>query len=218
MALPLACLLSLLATGPAAAQSDPYNGRTFSRTPAEGPPGTIIHVSGTGCIYQGKPYDNAYVDLFNHSFSGPDVAYSIGSDGSWGGTFTVPLNTPFDTYTLSAYCQAADMQFTSGQLTFVVGYPPPPKPTATATPRHSPTPQPTHTPSPTPPVAVAVTPSPSPVSLTTRPAAPPPSNIGKPNTSPISRRGSILGPAFLIIAAVLVCAAVVRRVLVRHRR
>ena len=217
MALPLACLLSLLATGPAAAQTDPYNGRTFSRNPAIGPPGSVIHVSGTGCSYQGKPYDNADVMLISKPFEGPDDLYPIKADGSWQGDYTVPMNAPFGSYTLAAGCQAADMSFVVPSQPFTVGYPPSPKPTNTPRPTRPPAP-PTRAPSPTP--SAVATPSPNPVALATDlpTPTPSPSEFGRPSTAPISPRGSALGPTLLIIAAVLACAAVVRRVLVRRRR
>ena len=218
MALPLACLPMLALASTALAQSDPYNGRTFTRTPAVGPPGTVIHVSGTGCSYQGKPYDNAYVTLIGSTFNGPDDQYPIKADGTWLGDYTVPMNASFGDYKLTSNCQAADMVFVGPSQPFTVGYPPTPKPTVAAPPTHPPTPRPTHVSSPAPsPVA---TPSPNPVALATDlpTPTPSPSEFGRPSTAPISPRGSALGPTFLIIAAVLACAAVVRRVLVRRRR
>ena len=216
MALPLACLLSLLAST-ALAQSDPYNGRTFTRTPAVGPPGTVIHVSGTGCSYQGQPYQYAHAGLVRRGYSGPYLQYPIKADGSWSGDYVVPSGTPFGDYTLAADCQAADMVFVVPSQPFTVGYAPSPMSTATPRPTRPPTPRPTQTllASPSP----AATPSPSPVALATSVPAPTmPPELGKPSTVPISPRSSALGPTFLIIAAVLACAAVVRRVLVRRRR
>lgn len=131
-ALTLACLVLLVAAGSARAEHHSYENRTFERSPAEGLPGAVIQVWGTGCIENGKPYENASVWLVNRAFDAPLQRYAIRSDGTWGGDFTVPREAPPGDYRLDANCRADDMVFPIGYQDFRV-LDPSPAPTTTTT-------------------------------------------------------------------------------------
>lgn len=204
--------LGVFGAGTALAQSDPYNGRTFERSPSYGPPGTVISVSGTGCIENGQPYEKAIVRLARRA--SPDETpfdksqdYPIHPDGTWGGDFVVPQEAPRDDYKLGADCQAADMVFPGPETDFYVGdslpTTPSPTPIISASPASSPSPaKPTYKPSPSPersPSVIAATPSPSP--------SPSPQQTKSPQAAPASETGHHSAIPILVVAAALVIAA-----------
>lgn len=139
-ALALACLLALVGSGPARGEHHAYENGTFDRSPAEGFPGTVIQVSGTGCIENGTPYETASVWLYNSRFDAPLRHYPVRSNGTWGGEFAVPVESPPGDYQLEASCRADDMVFPIGYQSFRVLDPWPPTsapPTTSAAPTTS---------------------------------------------------------------------------------
>jgi hypothetical protein len=123
----------------AVAASAQYGNRTFERSPAEGPRGTVIRVSGTGCALDGQPFQYAYVRLARRSGEdgGPpydtNQKYPIGADGSWAGDFVVPQEAPPGNYSMTADCVADDMVLPAGESTFFVNSDPPIPPPSTTT-------------------------------------------------------------------------------------
>ena len=110
---------------------------TFERSPAEGPRGTVIKVSGTGCIENGKPYEYAYL-FFSYAEPGgqpydTSQQYPIRPDGTWAGDFVVPQDAPTGHYGMRASCVADDQFFLAGESTFFVNSNPPIPPPSTAT-------------------------------------------------------------------------------------
>lgn len=106
-----ACVALVMSAAPLVAQASASGEPTFERSPAEGYPGTVVNVSGEGCIEGGKPYEEASVLLGNGTFDGPHTRYRIQSDGTWGGEYVVPQEAPPGEYRLSASCSADDMVF-----------------------------------------------------------------------------------------------------------
>ncbi len=146
-------LLFLATAFPASAQ-EANPGYTFTYTPSHGKPGTVIHVEGTGCHYEGKPYEYAAVYLYYRGDPDETTArarerYAIADDGSFSGDLTVPTDAPAGKYILSADCYASDMAFAVADTDFIVDGPSP-TPTRSPSPRASPTPTSTPTPKPTP--------------------------------------------------------------------
>lgn len=80
---------------------------TFTRSPASGPGGTQIALSGTECP-AGKPV--AAAALFdpadNLVAETPD--FPVGGDGSWSGTLIVPAASSAGQYEVDAGCFASD--------------------------------------------------------------------------------------------------------------
>lgn len=122
----LVSLVGLFARGPARAEHHAYENRTFDRSPAEGFPGAVIHVRGTGCIENGKPYQEADVLLGNGTFASGFQRYKVRPDGTWGGEYTISAQAPPGDYRLNADCIADDMVFPIGYQNFRVLDPSPP--------------------------------------------------------------------------------------------
>jgi cell division septation protein DedD len=203
----------LFGAGAALAQGDPYNGRTFARTPDQGPPGIVIKVSGTGCIYQGQPYEEAEVRIVNRNFDTPFEHYPIQADGTWGGDFVIPLAAPPGDYTFHTICRASDMVFGVPDLPFKVINPNSPSPSPSSTPSPSPRPKPKPKPSPSPsPSVVAATPSPSP--------SPSPQQTKSPEAAPASETSHRSAAPILAALAILLAAALALRgaMIARRRR
>ncbi len=193
-ALALGLLISATALPASAQEANP--GYTFTRTPSHGKPGTVIHVEGTGCHYEAKPYESARVALYFREKNGEvtneaEATYAIADDGSFSGDLTVPDAARPGKDILTANCYAADMVFPLGDFDFTVdGAPPspsptpPPSPTPTSSPPPKPTPQ--HSPSRSP----SATPSPRhrpTLSVTSSPVAAFP-------VLPSPRRSATVGP------------------------
>lgn len=87
-------------TGPGAAAVESAS-PSFDLSPTSGTVGTIVHVgSSTECTGQGQ-FVRVYSDLIAPT-SNPIVADVV--DGEWEVGFAVPVNTPADTYSISAEC------------------------------------------------------------------------------------------------------------------
>jgi hypothetical protein len=204
----------LFGAGAALAQGDPYNGRTFSRSPDQGPPGIVIKVSGTGCIYQGQPYEHAHVYFYRVAQSeseafGKRQDYAIYADGTWGGDLGVPLEAPFGDYILHASCIASDMVFDAGELPFKVNDPnsPSPSPLLSPSPNPSPSPRskPKLSPKPSPSVVAVASPFPSPSPQQTKsPEAAPASETSHRSAAPILAALAILLAATLGLGGALI--------------
>lgn len=121
---PLAAVaLVLLAVGPSVTAQD--GAVTFERSPASGPPGTVIAVSGTGCLLGGEPADFAFVLAFNLLGSpNPPFDFSarlpVEADGSFSGELTVPLDALPEEYRLGGHCALQDQAFGSFDAPFTV--------------------------------------------------------------------------------------------------
>jgi hypothetical protein len=116
---------------------------TFDRSPAEGPPGTVIKVWGAGCIYYGKPWEVASVSLASaskepgHEYHQRSPEFPVADDGSWAGDIMIPASAPSGDYTLRATCWASDMGLDAGRLPFTAVEVVPPtsaEPSSTTTP------------------------------------------------------------------------------------
>lgn len=214
----LSLLLTALALGGPVALAGVNPGYTFTRTPDHGKPGTVIHFEGTGCEYQGKPYQGVWIFLrYDRDGNKPPRAaqkYDIANDGSFSGDVTVPKDAPAGHYVLTAQCYASDMAFAVGDLDFTVdGSPPSPKPTRTASPTPQPTlrPTPSRTPTPRPSATRTLSPSPTASRTSSRALASPSPLLASP--SPTAIASARLGdshngppPALLAAAAVLIAA------------
>ena len=131
----LSCVLAILSVVNGGAASAQF---TFERSPAEGPRGTVIKVSGTGCIEGGKPYQQAHIHFYRRAGQeggGFDTFqdYPIRSDGTWSGDLVVPQEAPPGNYGIGVTCEADDMSFPVGEADFVVNSDPPIPPPSTTT-------------------------------------------------------------------------------------
>lgn len=82
---------------------------TFSRSPDQGGPGTVISVSGTGCILSGLPMQGAHVYLPTQSQAASTSAiFAVGPDGSWSGELVVSSQAQPGNYPLVASCLEQD--------------------------------------------------------------------------------------------------------------
>ena len=113
--------------------------RSFYRSPAEGPPGTLIAVSGKGCIDGVTPYESATVTMTRKGGQRPESSdvYPVQRDGTWGGELIVSYDAPLGAYTLSASCKNNVRTIQLGTAGFEVTAPPPdvaPTPSSTSKP------------------------------------------------------------------------------------
>lgn len=143
---------------------------THSWSPKQGPPGVAINVSGTGCIENGKPYDEADVGFFgptDDQFNSRVVDHvkpPIAPDGSFSGTLHVPSDTKVGPYKVFFTCRAGDEQFGLGDEPFALEYPT--RPTTSTTPRASTTGRPPTAPTSVPTAAATTSPTIPPTSTT----------------------------------------------------
>ena len=112
----------------------------MTRSPASGPPGTEIMLSGTGCLLDGRPAESVFVRLETAlgETSEPYLVTStipVRADGTWSGTLRLSVEAPPARYVLSTTCQASDMSFGVVDSDFIVvaGEPPLPATTSTTT-------------------------------------------------------------------------------------
>jgi hypothetical protein len=149
---------ALLSVVPVGAQDLPL--LPISVSPGSGPAGTVVTVSGDGCIGEEGPGDIA-VFLFDATSDEPIDAFqgSVAGDGAW--TFALPFEAsdPLGVYDFTALCFAspdleapviAEYDFASFELTA-------PAPAPAPTP--DPAPQTPVVPAPQAPVAPAATPA-----------------------------------------------------------
>jgi hypothetical protein len=84
--------------------------QAFSMSPTSGPPGTSVHVSGTGCapgILLASSQDFVQVS----STTGPTSSrFAVTTNGSWNGSFVVPANAPAAPATVTALCFSDALQ------------------------------------------------------------------------------------------------------------
>ncbi len=193
----LAFGLLLLANALPASAQEANSGYTFTYTPSHGNPGTVISVAGTGCHYEGKPYEYAKVYLFRRENNGEvtgeaQARYVIADDGSFSGDLTVPEHARPGKDLLTAECYASDMAFVVADSDFTVDGPVP-TPTRSPSPRPSPTPTSTPPPKPTPQHSPSRSPSAMPsASRPTLSITTPPVTASSVLTSP--RRSATVGP------------------------
>ena len=201
--------LTTLAPAALASPSQANPGYTFVRTPSHGKPGTVIHSEGTGCEYEGKPYDFAAVYLHQ---PGQDTLaqerYDIADDGSFSGDLTVPADARAGKYLLSAECYASDMAFVVADTYFTVDGPPSPSPTPTTP---SPRPTPSRTPTLRPSTTRTPSPRPTPSRTTARALPSPTPPVVAPSPSSVASSQPADPPrnpsALLVMAAVALIAA-----------
>ena len=81
---------------------------TFALSPRSGPPGTVVHVSGTGCTpgLLGSPQSD-FVEVSAPTFK-VTVRLPVSASGAWRGTFTVPPNVALPS-TVTATCVAGSV-------------------------------------------------------------------------------------------------------------
>jgi hypothetical protein len=104
---------TLATTGQAGALLDP-----FTVAPSSGPPGTVVHLSGSGCapgIVASPSQD--YVKITSTSLSS-SANIPVAANGSWSGTLTVPANAPALPGLVVAAC------FTDGLPSLITTYSP----------------------------------------------------------------------------------------------
>lgn len=217
-------LTALTSSAAVVAAADPAY--TFTRTPSHGKPGTVIHVEGSGCEYEGQPYEYAAVYLYFRGDPDPPSAramarYDIADDGSFAGDLTVPDGSPAGRYLLSADCYASDMAYGVGDSDFTVdGAKPKPTPTHTATPTPTSTrppttastrPTPSRTPAPTPSATRTASARPmTPAPTTTHAVAAPTRVLAAPVPSPVASDDPTEPqrlPSLVVLAAFALIAA-----------
>ncbi len=123
----------------AQAQSSGAQSASMSITPAAGPPGTSIQVSGSGCPsesarIEGATYEVNLVFQVGEIASGPTAGVGhpadtsatarVAGDGQWNGSITVPPNAPAGPAAVYATCrQLRDGQAASGTGTTYAAQP-----------------------------------------------------------------------------------------------
>lgn len=121
--LPITTLFILICWLGSAGAQPAGDEKTFERSPASGPPGTDIALSGK-CLFQGQPTDNVSILLSNSRPNDQRETYGTtfkpGADGSFAGTLHVPDTARPDNYTLSATCSNGDASLAPVETTFVV--------------------------------------------------------------------------------------------------
>lgn len=218
---PVAALAIMLAVGAAWAQ---YGDRTMTRTPDHGKPGTVITITGTGCIEDGKPYDSALLMVSYKGDPRRSENYTdvpVHDDGTFEGKVAVPDDAPPGDYVVSVDCSADDMVHQVGREPFTVdGTSPSPTPSATppSHPNRMPTPSRTHNPTSSPSPRVATSPSRSATHV-----AAPPTRRADVTTTPIAADGPTSGSgrgaiAFAAAALLVADVAGLIRVNTRPRR
>jgi len=108
------------------------SGRTLTRTPAQGSPGTSIALSGTGCFFPGRPAESVFARLASRAGTtgGPfdtSAEFPVKPDGTWSGQIVVPPDAPAGEYSLSASCVEGDALLSPEESDFRV-LPGPPSP------------------------------------------------------------------------------------------
>lgn len=101
--------------GPAEGTSDPV-AAPFEATPAEGPTGTPIEVSGADCLVPGGelPGDAVVVTLAADGESPVATAtIAVQADGTWAGAIAAPLGTPAGELAVGARCIAPELELVS---------------------------------------------------------------------------------------------------------
>jgi hypothetical protein len=118
----------------------------FTRSPAQGPPGTVIAMQGSGCQEEpGRPYDSVLVTLRSGQPGQPEASeqFPVAGDGTWSGQIVVPRRALAGPWHLRASCMASDMLIVPPHVEpfQVVTSSPSPAPRATAStrPQQSPT-------------------------------------------------------------------------------
>ncbi|MDQ3757196.1 MAG: hypothetical protein M3394_05045, partial [Actinomycetota bacterium] len=79
-------------------------GATLSRSPASGPPGTVVNVSGTGCT---NTQVEAFIGASQGESGGPvaEKTVPVNADGTWATTLAIPEDADPDfMYTIGAMC------------------------------------------------------------------------------------------------------------------
>lgn len=117
--------LALLTTGSVVAIDSGQSGPTptFDRFPARGKPGRVIIVSGTGCVFLGKPAERVVVSIGRLvAGGGPSfndfIEVSVQPDGSWSGIYALPTTAPPGEYVMTSSCGAGDQVFGSSDQPF----------------------------------------------------------------------------------------------------
>lgn len=96
-----------LGWGSVAALGQQQPERTISRTPTEGPPGTVIELSGTGCLLYGRATERVGIFMYSREFD-TSTTFPVASDGTWSGSLAVPAQAPPGNYRIRASCIEQD--------------------------------------------------------------------------------------------------------------
>ena len=159
---------------------------SFGVSPAAGPAGTVVHVSGSGCVpgllsSSSTDFVTVTVPTLNVTLQAP-----VKSDGSWQGSFPVPASASAGSAPVVALCVSGGLEslltiYIPQVFTVTAGSAPP---TTTTTVAPPPPTAPVATPVPTTPSAPS---GPGPTPATTAPGAPPTTRPGPtPSTAPRS--------------------------------
>jgi len=177
-------------------------------SPTSGPPGTSVHISGTGCspgVLLSSAQD--FVEVSSPTLLPVDTRFAVAANGSWGGVFTVPANAPAVPATVTAVCMSdglPSLQTIYGPAVFVVSAGSTSTtvtvtvpqsgttiPTNGTTPTTRPHPEST-SPGPVPPGVTPTTAGPGGPGSGTDPVAPPGHDVGN---GPSGSAGPTLGPS-----------------------
>ncbi|MCU1465768.1 MAG: hypothetical protein JWM72_1696 [Actinomycetia bacterium] len=157
----------------------------FAMSPTAGPPGTVVHLSGSGCA-PGIAVSPAsdYVKITSSALS-PSTNIPVAANGSWSGSVTVPATAPALPGLVVATC------FTDGFLSLTATYAPK---TFTVTSAPPPVGVPTPTTGPSTPTTAPATPAtvPGPTPTTVSTDTPPSPSTG--GSTPGDNRGGRPGP------------------------
>jgi hypothetical protein len=121
--------------------------QAFTLSPTSGPPGTTVHVSGTGCspgLVLSPAQD--FVQVGSATVPPTSSRFAVAANGSWSGTFAVPANATAAPAAVSALCVSDGLQSLLTiylPQTFTVTAAPAPTTVPTTTPTTSPTTTPT---------------------------------------------------------------------------
>jgi hypothetical protein len=102
----------------------------FTMSPTSGPPGTVVHVSGTGCAPGLLAALNTDFVTVSAATLGVTLRAPLASNGSWQGTFTVPSGGPGASVApVAAVCVSSGIQslltiYTPQQFTVTAASPP----------------------------------------------------------------------------------------------
>lgn len=108
---------------------------TFGVSPAAGPPGTVIRLTGTACHQQVAQVGITPVGAASHWLLeiGPNDALGLGEptvvavpdrDGTWSATFAMPddtLNVQENEYLIQAFCGVLDRDEAAGEFLYEAG-------------------------------------------------------------------------------------------------
>jgi hypothetical protein len=113
---------------------------SFSMSPTSGPPGTTVHVSGSGCA-PGLVLQSSqdFAEIAASTLVPATVRIPVGADGSWSGSFAIAANAPAAPAGVQPFCVSDGVQSLTTiyrpQVFTVTAAPNTPPPTTTPTTR-----------------------------------------------------------------------------------